>query len=189
VSMRQIENPRIARFFRFVDEVCTKDSTSSVFATDMLKAYNEWCLINNIDRPTDVPTMILIKESFQCEAVLVGRTKRILITGITVDSAKLAAIKAESASISKLATAPIQPALSAQATLTVDEPTLLNLSTLIDRILQRQERRTPGYVLRSQAMQRILVRLDTALEGDDTTLRAEVAAVIHDLGDVIQWEG
>jgi len=62
------------------------------------------------------------------------------------------------------------------------------LNALIDRILQRQERRTPGYVLRSQAMQRVLVRLDTALEGDDATLRAEVAAVIEDLGSVIHWE-
>jgi hypothetical protein len=67
--------------------------------------------------------------------------------------------------------------------------TVDSLDRLIDRILQRQERRTPGYVLRSQAMQRILVRLDTALEADEVTLRAEVAAVIHDLGDVIQWEG
>ena len=65
----------------------------------------------------------------------------------------------------------------------------MDIRRLIDHILQRQERRTPGYVLRSQAMQRILVRLDTALEGDDTTLRAEVAAVIEDLGGVIHWEG
>jgi hypothetical protein len=72
-----------------------------------------------------------------------------------------------------------------QAALTEDMP---NLDTLIDRILQRQERRTPGYVLRSQAMQRVLVRLDAALEGDDVTLRAEVAAVIEDLGSVIHWE-
>jgi hypothetical protein len=76
---------------------------------------------------------------------------------------------------------------------TVDIPDLTDttpdIDRLIDRILQRQERRTPGYVLRSQAMQRILVRLDTALEADEATLRAEVAAVIEDLGSVIAWEG
>ena len=67
-------------------------------------------------------------------------------------------------------------------------PPDVNLDALIDRILIRQQYRTPQYVVRSQAMQAIAARLDTALQGDDTTLRSVVSEVITNLYDHVLWQ-
>jgi hypothetical protein len=63
-----------------------------------------------------------------------------------------------------------------------------NLDALIRRILHEQQRITPQYVVRSQAMQAIAVRLDTALQGDDSTLRSVVSEVLATLDDLILWQ-
>jgi hypothetical protein len=63
-----------------------------------------------------------------------------------------------------------------------------SLDALIDRILLRQQRMTPYWLLRSRAMQAIAEQLDTALQGDDTTLRSVVSEVLATLDDLILWQ-
>ena len=81
---------------------------------------------------------------------------------------------------------PIAPVLLASpAPVVVEHP---RLDALIRRILREQQHITPEYVMRSRAMQAIAVRLDTALQGDDSTLRSVVSEVLATLDDLILWQ-
>ena len=153
-------------FDLFLRERCVIGKRLEVEASALFDAYQTWCDARGVKAKSATWLGRQMTQRFEREKNTAGR--RCYIGVATIIPAINLGTQVDS---------------SADAS----ENTSDSLASLIDRILQRQERRTLRSVTQSRAMQAIIVRLSAALDGDETTLRAVVAEVLDDLGHAVTW--